>query len=254
MIDSWDQLEKQKTPIKKFPVPISIVVYHGKTAWKIANSRKTLFAIIEEIEPFLPDFRTLMLDLSKFDPEEIADSKLKMMLLALKYSRKPDILRILPQIIRIPGNFKGIGNDEYLKVVLVYLGSVLKGSKLKEFWRIVAREHREGEVFMETIADVLRKEERLKREKMEKALSKEINRKKREIEFIQEKKNRLLEKKDAELKKKDTELEKKDTELEKKDTELVRRMLKKHMSIRTIQEITGFSDEKIKQIRKNIQE
>jgi hypothetical protein len=167
------------------------------------------------------------------------------MLLALKYSRKYDILRILPQIIRMPGNFKGIGNDEYLKVVLVYLGSVLKGSKLKEFWRIIAREHRDGEVYMKTIADVLSKEERLKREKMEKSLCKEINRKKREIESLKDKNKRQLEKKDIEL-------EKKDTELEKKDTELIRRMLKKHMSIRMIQEITGLSDEQIKQIRKNI--
>jgi hypothetical protein len=84
---------------------------------------------------------------------------------------------------------------------------------------------------METIADVLRKEERLKREKIEKTLHEEIDRKENEIKLVKEEKMR---------------------ELEQKDTELVRRMLKKDMSVHTIQEITGLSDEKIEQIRKNI--
>jgi uncharacterized protein (DUF3084 family) len=175
----------------------------------------------------------------------------------------------------MPEKFKGIGNDNYLLVILVYLGSVLKGSRYKEFWRIIAREHRDGEVYMETIADVLRKEERLKREKMEKLLREEIKRKDIELEL----KNSKLEQKDTEIEQKDTEIEQKNTEIEQKNTEIeqksteieqkstalyeemknkeialvdiVKRMLDDEMSVQMIQKITGLSNRKIEKIRQN---
>jgi uncharacterized protein (DUF3084 family) len=144
---------------------------------------------------------------------------------------------------------------------LVYLGSVLKGSRYKEFWRIIAREHRDGEVYMETIADVLRKEERLKREKMEKLLREEIKRKDIELEL----KNSKLEQKDTEIEQKNTEIEQKNTEIEQKSTalyeemknkeialvDIVKRMLDDEMSVQMIQKITGLSNRKIEKIRQN---
>lgn len=56
--------------------------------------------------------------------------KLKVLLLALKYSRSPEIWSVLPQIIRISEEEQKAQNWEYnyLKVVLIYLASVIINS------------------------------------------------------------------------------------------------------------------------------
>jgi len=78
-----------------------------------------------------------MLDLSLFEPEQIEDGspsdagtgKLKMLLLALKYSRSPEILSALPQIIRISKDVEGERYD-FLYVILTCLHSVIQGKFL----------------------------------------------------------------------------------------------------------------------------
>ncbi len=261
MVEIWDQHEKQDEFFKHLPVVIPIIIYHGKAPCNFDNSIKPLFAIIEEIEEFVPDFRKCILDLSLFELENIEDSKLKMLLLALKYSRRPDVLRVLPQIIRISEKVQNNLNDyDYLKVVLTYLGSLINRSAIDEFWKIIVKEHIGGEAYMETIADALREEERLKRKKIEKeiiVLRKEIEQKSTELE----QKSTELEQKSTELEQRRTELEQKSADLEQKDNEIkqkeelmyqiIQRMLKKEIDLQSIREITGLSIEKIVQIKKD---
>lgn len=241
MVEIWDQYEKQVDFYKLLPVVISIIVYHGNTPCDFANSIKPLFAIIEETKEYVPDFRKCILDLLEFKPELIEDSppfvadycggrsKLKMFLLALKHGRSSDVLRVLPQIIRVSENVQS-GEYDYLKVVLIYLASVINRSSIDQFLRIIAKEHNGGEVYMETIADALRKEERLKREKAERRLRKEI------------------EQRDTIIEQKDTVIEKISTEIK----QMIQRMLKKGMDSKSIQEITGLNNEKIEGIIKEI--
>jgi predicted transposase YdaD len=163
------------------------------------------------------------LDLCFFDLEKIEDGKLKIFLLALKYSRNPDLWRVLPWIIR---RSEELQKDQkwqydYLKVVLLYLMSVIKKKQIHRFKEIVSKEHSEGMGYMETIADAFREEERLKREKAERIV--------------------------AELRK---EIKQKNSELEKKDEQLVRRMLENGLDFQLIRKITGLSIEKIEQIQK----
>jgi uncharacterized protein (DUF1786 family) len=97
---------------------------------------------------------------------------------------------------------------------------------------------------MGTIADKLRREERLKRETIERELRKEI-----------EQKNTELRHKDFELEKEKAELEKKETELEKKDEQLhqiIQLMLKKGVDPQSIRKIRSLSDEEIEQIIKEV--
>lgn len=129
-----------------------------------------------------------MLDLWFIKPVQIEESppseadycaglgKLKVLLLSLKYSRSSEIWSVLPQIIRISEEEQKAQKWEYdyLKVVLIYLASVINKSLTDRLWDIVAKEHNGGEVYMETIADAFREEERLKREKIERELRKEI--------------------------------------------------------------------------------
>jgi len=113
-----------------------------------------------------------MLDLSLFNPEQIEDGslsdagtgKLKMLLLALKYSRSPEILSALPQIIRISEDVEGERYD-FLHVILTCLHSVIKGKLKRQFGEIVEREHKNGEAIMYTIADSYRDEGRREKER-----------------------------------------------------------------------------------------
>jgi len=227
-----------------------------------------LFAILKEVKKYIPDFRSCILDLSVFKPELINDSplsvadcceglgppsvagycggrcKFKMLLLALKYSRSPDILRTLPQIIRISEKIPG-GDYDYLKVVLTYLASVINND---QFWKIVAKEHSGGEIYMETIADLLREEERLKREKIERTLRKEIEQNKQKIE----QKDTVIEQNKQKIEQKNAVIKQISIENKERFYHIIQRMLKKGMSWKTIREITGFSNEEIEHIINDI--
>ena len=98
----------------------------------------------------------------------IDDGKLKIFLMALKYSRSPEVLSVLRQIIRIAEKIKGVQRWEYdyLDVVLLYTGSVIDETLYEQYCRIIAQEHSGGEKYMGTIADKLRREEREKAERI----------------------------------------------------------------------------------------
>jgi len=251
IVEIWEQHKKQKGPGKLLPLVISIVVCHCNGICNLDNSVKEMVAIIEGTEEFVPDFRFLKLDLCSFDPKEIKDGKLKIFVLALKYSRSANLWRVLPWIIRKSEELQKIQKwqYDYLRVVLLYLMSVIREESINQFKEIVSQEHSGGRGYMETIADAFREEERLKREKAERIvaeLRKEIKQKDTELE----KKNTELKKERAELEKKESIIEQKDTEIEKKDEQLVKRMLEKGLDFQFIREITGLSEEKIKQLRK----
>lgn len=231
IIEIWALHEKQQgESFNRLPVVIPIIVYNGNTPCNFANSVKKLFEIFKEIKRYVEDFRKCILDLSVFNPELIKDSppsaadycgghgKLIMMLLALKYSRSPDVLNVLPQIIRISEKIPN-GDYDYLKVVLLYLASAINKEFIDQFWKIVATEHSGGEVYMKTIADVFREEERLKREE-ERLKREKAERENAELRKEIKQKEAMIERKAIELEEEHTELEQKDNELEKKNEQL----------------------------------
>jgi predicted restriction endonuclease len=230
---------------------------------------KPSFAIIKGTEEYVPDFRSEIIDLSGFNDEELSDNvQLKALFMALKYSRSPEILKVLPVIIRM-FNSPGERDDDYLKVVLLYIGSLVEERKISEFLKIVRVEHIDGVLYMKTIADALaekgRKQERekshqkeiawheeLRRKEMEDiALREEIERKKVEeaalLEEALRKEATLREealRKEAALRE---ETKKKIIALQK---ETVQRMLQKNMDMELIHEITGLTIVQIEVIQK----
>jgi hypothetical protein len=255
IVEIWEQHEKQKWPGKLLPLVIPIVVCHCNGICNFDNSMKEMVAIINGTEKMVPDFCFLKLDLWFLEPVQIEDGtdgywggkgKLKVFLLALKHSRRPEVLSVLHRIIRIAEEARESQkwDYDYLDVVLLYLGSVIDENLYEQYCRIIAQEHSGGEKYMGTIADKLRREERLKRETIERELRKEI-----------EQKNTELRHKDFELEKEKAELEKKETELEKKDEQLhqiIQLMLKKGVDPQSIRKIRSLSDEEIEQIIKEV--
>jgi predicted transposase/invertase (TIGR01784 family) len=213
----WDEHKKQNPFARKLPVVLSIIVYHGKDTWNISNSIKPLFAIIEGAEEYIPDFRSEVIDLSRLNDEMLGDQiELKAFLIALKYSRSPDIFKILPEIIRLL-NSESEKNDDYLKVVLLYIGSVIEKSARCEFFEIIRLKHKNGVSYMETIADALREEGR-----------------KQERERIQI---------DADALRKEGEI--------KGEIKIILEMLADGMSVEKIHKITNFTKEQIEEIQKH---
>ena len=184
----WDSLKKQDSTSPKMPVIISVIVYHGKKAWNISNSMKPLFAITKEIEKYIPDFESEIVDLSIQNDNELGDQvELKAFLMALKYSRSTEIFKVLPGIIR-SFNSLGKSEDDYLREVLLYIGSLIVKSKISEFLKIIEREHIDGVSYMESIADALReegrKQERKKSQQIKAQLREEIRQIKTEIRVM----------------------------------------------------------------------
>ena len=244
IVEIWKQHRKQKVAGRLLPFVIPIVISNCNGVCNFDNSVKEMVAIIEEGKEVVPDFHFYKLDLCFFDPEKIEDGKLKIFLLALKYSRNPDLWRVLPWIIR---RSEELQKDQkwqydYLKVVLLYLMSVIKKKQIHRFKEIVSKEHSEGMGYMETIADAFREEERLKREKAERIVA-ELR---KEIKL----KDSELDKKVSVIEQKDTELEKKNEQLVKTKEQMVKRMLENGLDFQLIRKITGLSIEKIEQIQK----
>jgi hypothetical protein len=255
----WDEHKKQNPSARKMPVILSIIVYHGENAWNVSNSMKPLFAIIEGAEEYVPDFRSEIIDLSGLSVEELSDNvQLKVFLMALKYSRSPEILKVLPVIIRM-FNSLGEKDDDYLKVVLLYIGSLVEERRIGEFLKIIRVEHIDGVLYMKTIADALaekgRKEEREKSHQKEIALQEEIEIERRKVEEAALREEALqreatlreeAQKKEATLRE---EAQKKVIALQE---ETVQRMLQKNMNVELIHEITGLTIERIRVIQEKI--
>jgi hypothetical protein len=135
IVEIWKQHRKQKVAGRLLPFVIPIVISNCNGVCNFDNSVKEMVAIIEEGKEVVPDFHFYKLDLCFFDPEKIEDGKLKIFLLALKYSRNPDLWRVLPWIIR---RSEELQKDQkwqydYLKVVLLYLMSVIKKKQIHRF-------------------------------------------------------------------------------------------------------------------------
>ena len=101
---------------------------------------------------------------------------------------------------------------------------------------------------METIADALRKEERLKKEKEVIALHKMLEQGDTLIKQL----DTLIKQQDALIEQEDTMIEQENTMIEQEDTalhEIVQKMLRRDMNFQMIGEITGLRYEEIKQIK-----
>jgi predicted transposase/invertase (TIGR01784 family) len=258
----WDEFKKQDTTSEKMPVILPVIVYHGKKPWNISNSIKPLFAISKETEKYVPDFESEIIDLSVLNDEELGDQvELRAFLMALKYSRKPEILNVLPGIIRLFNSLRK-SNDDYLKEVLLYIGSLVGKSNVKEFLEIIEREHIGGVSYMQTIAEALSAEERKKSQKLRKEIrQKETVIRQKEMALREEKKkentlHNVIQKKSIthkEMQKEVALLRKEAQENKRKIDFTVKQLLKKKMRIEFIHETTGLSRKRIEEIKKNME-
>lgn len=118
------------------PVIVSIVIYHGAESWGMGNSFAQMFQCEETFREYVPNFRYILYDLSRYSDEEIKGGiVLRITLLLFKYVQQKDydarllgILRLLQKLI---GKQTGM---EYIETILRYVFATVNmpANELKE--------------------------------------------------------------------------------------------------------------------------
>ncbi|WP_270896013.1 Rpn family recombination-promoting nuclease/putative transposase [Aliibacillus thermotolerans] len=64
--------------MKELPIIIPLVIYHGQTKWKIPTNLSELIngyeALPKEVKEYVPDFKYLLYDISRYSDEDIKGS------------------------------------------------------------------------------------------------------------------------------------------------------------------------------------
>ena len=125
LVGMWETQIKQQGALT--PV-IPLVVYHGKQRWRYRPLGEYFEGIEEDLLPFLPEFRYLLFDLSRFSDEEVKSAVFRQagvkiaILLMKKIFDEEGLRKALGEIFGIGRHFfeKG-GGLRFLESVLRYL-------------------------------------------------------------------------------------------------------------------------------------
>ncbi len=120
----WEQAVK-RGETSPLPTIIPVVVYHGRSKWKVGLEFQDLFDLPEELRGFLPGFRYLLCDLTQYSDEEIRGAvTLKAAFLLMKHIFSEDLVDRLPGILELLRDLLNKRSGlEYLETVLRYVAS-----------------------------------------------------------------------------------------------------------------------------------
>ncbi|MCP3922312.1 MAG: Rpn family recombination-promoting nuclease/putative transposase [Desulfobacterales bacterium] len=105
--DIW-KLHVRQTKEKYLPIIIPLVLYHGKTKWDVNTSLSSLISgPYEKLKAYIPDFRFILYDLTRFSDDEIKGTVLsRIILLLFKHIFDDDIVKTLPEIFSLFNDHK----------------------------------------------------------------------------------------------------------------------------------------------------
>jgi predicted transposase/invertase (TIGR01784 family) len=121
MVQIWQSVTRQGKD--ELPPIIPMVIYHGRSRWRVVEDFAGLFKGPESLRPYWPAFRYQLYDLGRYSREELRGMAWnRIIYLILKHIRDPDFPEKFPGILRL---FQELSNAEtaveYLRVVLVYV-------------------------------------------------------------------------------------------------------------------------------------
>ena len=111
----WEQAVKLGDS-KPLPPVIPVVVYHGRSKWKVGLDFHDLFDLPESLQEYLPDFRYLLCDLTQYSDEEMRGGGKHIFAEDLA-DRLPGILKLLKDLLNKRSGL------EYLETLLRYVAS-----------------------------------------------------------------------------------------------------------------------------------
>ncbi len=151
MVRIWEQSLKQSS--KLGPI-IPLVVYHGRTEWKIPLSLRELLDTPQEMAPFVPDYRYWLCDLGQYSDEDIRGAvMLQVALLVLKYVLRDELVERAPGILTLMKELttQRTGLD-FLATVLRYLVTATNKISEAELKEAIEKAFPEGGAIVSTIA------------------------------------------------------------------------------------------------------
>ena len=155
MINIWEKhIEHHKgTGIKTLPPIIPMLIYHGEHPWKVDTNFVSRFDIPGTLRKYIPDFSFELSDVSHMLAEEIkGDLELRVIFTALRNIFQPDIMSRLKDIFQLFREFPDkIKFNEYLELLLIYLGSNIKDVEPEQLRDAVNEALVEGGAMMSTV-------------------------------------------------------------------------------------------------------
>jgi predicted transposase YdaD len=164
--ETQEQSQHKRKP-NSLPVIIPLVLYHGKTKWPYGNEFKQHFECPDDFKIYIPNFQYILQDLSQIPDEQIVGTVfVRVFYHILKYIHHDEIVEKLPGILNLLAELKEKNTAlEYLETILRYLASTVPEEKIsfEELKEIINESFtKKGGNIMQTIADKLRNEGRVK--------------------------------------------------------------------------------------------
>ncbi len=145
------------------PPIVGIVIYHGLSPWNIETDLKNKLDCHEDIFPYMPIFRYLLIDLSTITDDQFrGEADLRAALLLMKYIFHPNLHEYVPMILRVLKEARHQHDFmDFFEAFLLYLFNSLTKDTHREIEKTVHIEFPiEGEQVMPTIADMYREQGR----------------------------------------------------------------------------------------------
>jgi predicted transposase/invertase (TIGR01784 family) len=157
MVKIWERCIKQNKRIKKLPVILPMVIYHGSERWNSDFSLSSFFDTLPELRLYVPGFKMEVFDISHIPDEQIkGDILLQACLMLQKYIFNADLIEKVPDILGLFKTLSGKNTGiEYLEVMLRYMFASVEDKKREKLEKEVTKAIKAGEDFMPTIAEAL---------------------------------------------------------------------------------------------------
>jgi len=154
----WEYYLKQNKHTSYLPPIIPIVIYHGKTKWRVDPQFKSLFYDTNGIEEFLPDFKFIVYDIPRIPERNIkGDIETMVFLKMFRNVFNPEVqTERIPEILGLLNRIQDKTRmTELLETILRFLLSSVPNLKIDNLKQIVSGTIEKGEIIMETIAEHL---------------------------------------------------------------------------------------------------
>lgn len=122
MLSIWEKADNETTG--KLPVVIPLLVYHGRYPWNAGLKLSDLFLQLpDSVQEYLPDYKYVLFDLSKFSEEDIKGSiKNRLFLEVLRNIFKDGFTERVIRILELINELgKQEGAVDYIKTVFLYM-------------------------------------------------------------------------------------------------------------------------------------
>jgi predicted transposase/invertase (TIGR01784 family) len=153
MINIWEKHVEHYKGTQKLPPIIPMLIYHGEYPWKVDTNFVSMFDIPDTLKKYIPAFSYELTDVSHMPEEEIkGEVELRIVLTAFRYIFHPEIMSQLKNIFQLFGELPDKSKfNEYLKLLLIYLGSNVKDVTPDQLRDAVNKALKEGGAMMSTV-------------------------------------------------------------------------------------------------------